>query len=95
MPSRKTKLVAVTTGRADRDLTYWQQSGNKKILARINRLLEVAQVTPATGIGKPERMKFQEGEVYSRRIDGQHRLVYRIDGDQLVILTARFHYDSM
>lgn len=94
MAGRKITLTPYTTKQADQDLIYWQRSGNHKILERINRLIEVSLSSPDTGIGKPEKLRFQDSEVYSRRIDSQHRLIYRVEGDKLVILSARFHYDD-
>jgi toxin YoeB len=81
-----------STSRADLDFIYWQGSGNLKILTRINKLIEAARLNPATGLGKPERLKFHNVETYSRRIDRTHRLVYRVEGEKITILAARFHY---
>ena len=94
MAGKKAALIPHSTGQADADLTYWQNSGNQKILIRINELIKAACETPSAGIGKPERLKFEGGETYSRRINKQHRLVYRVEGDRLIILAARFHYDD-
>ena len=49
---------------------------------------------PADGRGQPERFKHRASDVWSRRINQEHRLVYRVIGDDLVILQARFHYDD-
>lgn len=92
MPSAKKVLDVESTSRADLDFIYWQGSGNLKILTRINKLIESARVNPATGMGKPERLKFHHFETYSRRIDRIHRLVYRVENEKIVILAARFHY---
>ncbi len=81
-----------STKQADLDIKYWQSSGNLKILARINKLIEAALEEPARGIGKPERLKFYAVETYSRRIDRVHRLVYQVSDDQIIIISARFHY---
>lgn len=92
MPAAKKVLEVESTSRADLDFIYWQGSGNIKILARINKLIESARLSPATGIGKPERLKFHHLETYSRRIDRIHRLVYRVEKEKIIILAARFHY---
>lgn len=92
MASRRRVLSVESTKQADSDLTYWQGSGNLKILVRINKLIEAAMDNPAVGIGKPERLKFYEVETYSRRIDRMHRLVYQVYDGKLVIISARFHY---
>ncbi|MFM6941645.1 MAG: Txe/YoeB family addiction module toxin [Candidatus Planktophila sp.] len=88
------ELKPYTTANAAEDLKYWKNSGNQKILQRIEVLIRSALETPGSGIGKPERLKFEGGETYSRRINKQHRLVYRVEGDRLILLAARFHYDD-
>jgi toxin YoeB len=74
------------------DYLFWQ-STNRAQLKRINRLIEDALRDPETGIGKPEKLKHALQGAWSRRIDQEHRLVYLVDGDDLVILPARYHYD--
>ncbi len=92
MVARKRVRSLESTKQADLDFKYWQSSGNLKVLARINKLIEAALEDPARGIGKPERLKFHTIETYSRRIDRIHRLVYQIREDQITIISARFHY---
>lgn len=92
MATKKARLNPRSTEQADLDFEYWQSSGNQKKLDRINRLISVSCESPATGIGKPERLRYFEVETYSRRIDSTHRLLYRVEGDDLIILSARFHY---
>ncbi len=92
MAGKKSSFTVESTSQADLDFLYWQQSGNLKMLARINKLIQSCCEDPASGIGKPERLRFYENETYSRRIDRIHRLVYRVEGKKIVILTARFHY---
>jgi len=84
--------LAVTSG-AVADLEAWAES-NPKVLARIIRLIAVTMRTPRSGIGKPERLKQLGGEVWSRRITEKDRLVYDIQGDVVVIIACRFHYDD-
>jgi toxin YoeB len=84
--------LAVTSG-AVADLEAWAES-NPKVLARIIRLIAVTMRTPRSGIGKPERLKQLGGEVWSRRITDKDRLVYDIQGDVVVIIACRFHYDD-
>jgi toxin YoeB len=73
------------------DYTWWQ-SADRATLKRINRLIEAALCDPAPGIGKPEPLRHVLAGAWSRRITEEHRLVYLVDGDDLVILQARFHY---
>ena len=63
------------------------------MLRRINRLIDESLRDPTAGIGKPERLRHLLAGAWSRRINDEHRLVYLVDGEDLVILTARFHYE--
>lgn len=73
------------------DYGYWQRT-DKAIVARINRLLADALRSPFAGLGKPEPLRHVLAGAWSRRIDEEHRLVYLVDGDDLVVLQARYHY---
>ena len=70
---------------------YWQTQ-DKKTLKRINRLIQDAQRSPFTGIGKPEPLKENLSGFWSRRIDESNRLVYAVDDGQLTIISCRYHY---
>jgi toxin YoeB len=74
------------------DYLYWQKT-NKKTLKRINDLLKNISREPFSGIGKPEPLKHKYKGFWSRRIDGEHRLIYRIINDEIHIAKCRFHYD--
>ena len=63
------------------------------MLSRITGLIEDAVRHPFAGLGKPEPLRHALSGAWSRRISGEHRLVYLVDGDDLVILQARFHYE--
>ncbi|HDL6962809.1 TPA: Txe/YoeB family addiction module toxin [Yersinia enterocolitica] len=73
------------------DYLYWQQT-DKKILKRINELVKDTQRTPFEGKGKPEPLKHNLAGFWSRRITEEHRLVYEISGDDLLIAACRYHY---
>ncbi len=79
------------TAEAWEDYLHWQAT-DKRILKRVNQLIRDTQRDPLDGIGKPERLKYLCQGAWSRRIDDEHRLVYLVDGDDLVILQARYHY---
>jgi len=79
--------------RAWEDYLYWQQT-DKKILKRINLLIKDTLRHPFEGIGKPEPLKGEHSGSWSRRIDAEHRIVYRVKGDILVIQQCRFHYSK-
>jgi toxin YoeB len=74
------------------DYLYWQKT-NKKILKRINEILKDIARNPQSGIGKPERLKYKYKGFWSRRIDQEHRLIYRVKDDEILIAKSRFHYD--
>ena len=74
------------------DYVSWQKE-DKKILRKINELIKVIQRTPFEGIGKPEPLKYDLAGLWSRRIDREHRLVYKVESEELFIYSCRFHYD--
>lgn len=73
------------------DYKYWQ-AADRRVLKRINALIDACLREPYSGIGKPEQLKYGAQGSWSRRITDEHRLVYLVDGDDLVILQARYHY---
>ena len=74
------------------DYLYWQTQ-DRKTLKRINLLLaDILRSDPFAGIGKPEPLKHILQGAWSRRIDGEHRLVYLVQDGQVIILQARYHY---
>lgn len=73
------------------DYLYWQKT-DRKILARINTLIQEIQREPLSGIGKPEPLKHSFAGYWSRRITDEHRIVYRIKDDSLLIAQIRYHY---
>jgi len=74
------------------DYLYWQKT-DKKMLKRINKLLKEISRTPFDGIGKPEALKYKYKGFWSRRIDGEHRLIYKVNEDEILIAKCRYHYD--
>ena len=76
---------------AAEDYDYWAQRDDK-ILNRINDLIDNILQTPFEGLGKPEPLRFELSGCWSRRINHQHRLVYRVQGGELHILSCRYHY---
>jgi toxin YoeB len=70
---------------------YWQQT-DKKTLAKINVLIKECQRTPFEGTGKPEPLRENLGGWWSRRITQEHRLVYKVEGEILLIAQCRYHY---
>ena len=74
------------------DYTFWL-SADRQMLKRINRLIDDSLRHPVAGIGKPEPLRHMLSGCWSRRITEEHRLVYLVDGDDLVVLQARYHYE--
>jgi toxin YoeB len=74
------------------DYISWQTE-DKKILKKINELIKDIMRTPYEGIGKPEPLKYDLAGFWSRRIDLEHRLVYQIQNNEILIYSCRFHYD--
>jgi toxin YoeB len=75
------------------DYVYWQTQ-DRKTLKRINRLLNDIERGGYSGIGKPESLKGELVGFWSRRIDDVNRLVYRLHGETIEILSCRGHYDD-
>jgi toxin YoeB len=103
--NRKAKVGQIVTTEIDRgrmkfifvdesweDYLYWQKTDKKK-LKRINDLIKDIARNPFDGIGKPEPLKFKYSGFWSRRIDDEHRLVYQVKDDEILIAKCRFHYD--
>ena len=73
------------------DYLYWQMNDKQK-LKRINELIKDCQRNKFEGIGKPEPLKGNLSGMLSRRIDNEHRLVYKIQDNRLHVIQCRFHY---
>ena len=73
------------------DLRYWVETDARRA-ARILRLIEEVCRSPFSGTGRPEPLKHLGGDVWSRRIDQEHRLVYVVEGNLVRILQCRYHY---
>ena len=73
------------------DYLYWQRS-DKKILRRINGLIKEITRIPFQGIGKPEPLKHALSGYWSRRINDEHRIVYKVSEDAIHIAQLRYHY---
>ena len=71
----------------------WLQKGDKRLFKRVNLLIKDVMRNAFEGIGKPEPLKGNLSGYWSRRIDGEHRLVYQVFGDEVLIVSCRFHYE--
>ena len=75
------------------DYLYWQ-SHDKKLMKKINQLVKDISRNPFEGIGKPEPLKENLAGYWSRRIDEEHRLVYVVEEDKVLIFSCKGHYDN-
>ncbi|MBK9510688.1 MAG: Txe/YoeB family addiction module toxin [Cytophagaceae bacterium] len=73
------------------DYLYWQ-SADKSMLKKVNSLIKEIERTPYEGSGKPEPLKHNLSGWWSRRINLEHRLVYKVEDDAVIILQCRYHY---
>ncbi len=72
----------------------WMQTHAPSLRKRIDALIDDIMREPYRGLGKPEPLKHRYAGWWSRRINDEHRLVYRVDGNCIIILQCRFHYDT-
>lgn len=73
------------------DYLYWQQK-DKNILKKINALIKEIKREPFKGVGEPEALKYNWSGYWSRRITIEHRLVYKVTSDAILIAQCRYHY---
>ncbi len=85
-------MIYIFTNESWEDYLYWQQT-DKKILKKVNELLKVVARSPYEGIGKPEPLKHKYSGYWSRRIDLEHRLIYKVEGQNILTAKCRLHYD--
>jgi toxin YoeB len=74
------------------DYLYWLKVDNK-LLKRLNQLIKETLRNPFEGLGKPEPLKYKYQGCWSRKINQEHRLVYKVLDNEIIILSCRFHYD--
>lgn len=77
---------------AENDLNHWVKTGNKAIVKKVTQLIRAIQENPFTGIGKPEPLKHELAGCWSRRINKEHRLVYEVIHNKILIHSAKGHY---
>lgn len=73
------------------DISFWAKN-DLKLLRKIIQLIDNIQQTSFEGIGKPEALRHNLQGYWSRRIDGEHRLIYHIEDDSVIIVSCRYHY---
>ena len=80
------------TPKAFEDLSYWLS--DKRMMSKIFDLIADIQRSPFSGLGKPEPLRHDFKGLWSRRISDEHRLIYRVDKEQIIITNCRFHYSK-
>ena len=90
-------MEVIYSEKAQRDREYWKKSGNKAIMNKITALIENIQLHPFEGIGKPEPLKYSLSGRWSRRINQEHRIIYRVTEEKTIeilnILSLKGHYE--
>lgn len=84
-------MILVFAGNAWSDYQYWAAT-DRRVLQRVNSLIRECQRSPFQGVGKPEPLRHALAGYWSRRINDEHRMVYRVTGEQLWIVQLRYHY---
>lgn len=85
-------MEIVYSQRAQKDIIYWKKSGNKSIQLKITTLIINIEKNPCNGIGKPEQLKYDLLGYWSRRINAEHRIIYEVFNDKILILSLKGHY---
>ena len=84
-------MKVVFSEHAWEEYLFWQKT-NRKLVQRIDALIREIQRTPFEGIGKPEPLQHALSGYWSRRITDEHRIVYKVEGDAVLIAQLRYHY---
>jgi len=99
-PAKKTEIqptipqIPGFSSQFKNDLKWWFKTDPKKASKILDLVTEVMK-NPFQGIGKPEPLKYINSDIWSRRIDLENRLIYRISQNQIDFLACRFHYESL
>jgi toxin YoeB len=86
-------MKKVFADQAWEDYLYWQIQ-DRNIIKRINALVKDTERSPYEGIGKPEPLKHSLAGYWSRRINDEHRMVYKVENDSLLLAQLRYHYEQ-
>ncbi|WPV00020.1 Txe/YoeB family addiction module toxin [Mucilaginibacter sp. cycad4] len=86
-------MELVITDTAKEDIRFFLKSGQTSIVKKIEKLLVSIQSSPFIGIGKPEPLKYEFSGKWSRRIDNQHRIIYEVIENNIIIYSVKGHYN--
>ncbi len=89
--AKENKRIAVFQSEFREDLRYWVKA-DRGTAVRVPDLVEAVLRDPFEGLGKPEPLRYALAGCWSRRVTQEHRLVYRVTGDRIDFLQARYHY---
>lgn len=92
MPAPKELTSYFLTDPAKADLKFWKRN-NPATINRIAKLIDAIMANPYSGIGKPKPLRYSLEGYWSRRIDSEHRIIYRVSGSTLEIIALRGHYE--
>ena len=81
------------TEKAQEDIKYFSKTGQKNILKKIESLLSEIELSPFSGTGKPEALKHKLSGVWSRRINKEHRIIYEVKEEYVLIYSLKGHYE--
>lgn len=87
------KYILIFTQKSKDDIEFYKKSGNKTILKKINSLIQEILESPFIGTGKPEALKYQLTGFWSRRINREHRIIYEVTIDSILIHSLKGHYE--
>jgi toxin YoeB len=85
-------MEIILSEKAQEHIAYWKETNNKAVQKRITALKNSILISPYTGIGKPEPLKYELTGKWSRRIDRENRFVYAVENDTLHIFSLKGHY---
>ncbi len=90
-------MEVIYSEKAQKDREFWKKSGNKAVMNKISALIEDIQLHPYEGIGKPEALKHELSGRWSRRINQEHRIIYKVTNENTIeildILSLKGHYE--
>ena len=90
-------MEVIYSVKAQKEREFWKKSGNKAIMSKIAALIEDIQLHPYEGIGKPEPLKYELSGLWSRRINKEHRIIYKVTEENTIeildILSLKGHYE--
>jgi len=87
-------MQIIFTEHAIKQLQFFMKSGNKAVLAKIAELIQAIQESPYAGIGKPEQLKYELQGLWSGRINQEHRLIYEVTEESILVLSLKGHYEA-